>query len=137
MTNRRLTGARIRKNTTGDTMGQPVVHFEVIGKDGAALRSFYSDLFGWKIDANNPMNYGIVQREEGAAGIGGGIGAGPEGYPGHVTFYIGVPDVEDALAKAEGLGGSRVMGPEKVMEDIEIGLFNDPEGHLIGVVKTS
>ncbi|MGH3514378.1 MAG: VOC family protein, partial [Pseudonocardiaceae bacterium] len=59
------------------------------------------------------------------------------GYPGHVTFYIGVPDVEAALAKAESFGGSRVMGPEKVMEEIEIGLFNDPEGHLIGVVKTS
>ncbi len=122
-------------------MGQPVVHFEVIGQDGPGLRSFYSDLFGWKIDADNPMNYGVVQREGGAsadgAGIGGGIGVGPEGYPGHVTFYIGVPDVEAALAKAESLGGSRVMGPEKVMEEIEIGLFNDPEGHLIGVVKTS
>ncbi len=116
-------------------MGQPVVHFEVIGQDGAALRSFYSDLFGWKIDADNPMNYGTVSAD--GAGIGGGIGVGPEGYPGHVTFYIGVPDVEAALAKAESLGGSRVMGPEKVMEEIEIGLFNDPEGHLIGVVKTS
>jgi len=117
------------------------VHFEVIGTDAAALRSFYSDLFGWKIDAGNPMNYGIVQREGGASGegtgIGGGIGAAPEGYPGHVTFYVGVPDVEAALAQAEGLGGSRVMGPETVMEQIEIGLFNDPEGHLIGVVKTS
>jgi hypothetical protein len=28
------------------------------------------------------------------------------------------------------------MGPEKVMEDVEIGLFNDPEGHLVGVVRT-
>ena len=37
-------------------MGQPVVHFEVVGKDGAALQSFYSELFGWEIDANNPMN---------------------------------------------------------------------------------
>ncbi|MGB8960729.1 MAG: VOC family protein [Pseudonocardiaceae bacterium] len=117
-------------------MGQPVVHFEVIGQDGPALRSFYSDLFGWKIDADNPMSYGIVQREDGT-GIGGGIGVGPEGYSGHVTFYVGVPDVEAALAQAESLGGSRVMGPEKVMEHIEIGLFNDPEGHLIGVVKTS
>lgn len=116
-------------------MGQQVVHFEVIGQDGPVLRSFYSDLFGWKIDADNPMNYGTVSAD--GAGIGGGIGVGPEGYPGHVTFYIGVPDVEAALAKAEGLGGSRVMGPEKVMEEIEIGLFNDPEGHLIGVVKTS
>lgn len=116
-------------------MARPVVHFEVIGKDGAGLRSFYSDLFGWKIDTDNPMNYGIVSAD-GGPGIGGGIGVGPEGYAGHVTFYVGVPDVEAALAQAESLGGSRVMGPEKVMEDIEIGLFNDPEGHLIGVVKT-
>ena len=120
-------------------MGQPVVHFEVMGKDGPALRSFYSDLFGWKIDADNPLNYGTVQRDENitadGTGIGGGIGQVPEGYSGHVTFYIEVPDIEAALAKAESLGGSRVMGPE-VMEQVEIGLFNDPEGHLVGVVKT-
>ncbi len=115
-------------------MGRPVVHFEVMGKDGAGLRSFYSGLFGWTINADNPMNYGTVPAD--GAGIGGGIGVVPEGYGGHVTFYVGVPDVEAALAQAESLGGSRVMGPEKVMEDIEIGLFHDPEGHLIGVVKT-
>ena len=45
--------------------------------------------------------------------------------------------MEASLAKAESLGGSRVMGPEKIMDMIEIGLFNDPEGHLIGVVKTA
>jgi predicted enzyme related to lactoylglutathione lyase len=48
-----------------------------------------------------------------------------------------VADVESALAKAESLGGLRVMGPEKVMEEVEIGLFEDPEGHLVGVVKTA
>ena len=121
-------------------MGQPVVHFEIIGKDGEKLRSYYSELFGWEIDADNPMNYGVVQREGNTnpdgIGIGGGIGGpGPDDYPGHVTFYVEVPDVEAALAKAEGLGGSRVMGPEQMDEGIEIGLFNDVEGHLVGVVK--
>ena len=48
-----------------------------------------------------------------------------------------MPDVEAALAKAESLGGSRMMGPETVMDSVEIGLFNDPEGHLVGVVKTA
>jgi predicted enzyme related to lactoylglutathione lyase len=122
-------------------MGQPVVHFEVVAKDGEKLKSYYSDLFGWKIDSNNPMNYGLVTREgnvnaEGV-GIGGGVGTGPEGYDGHVTFYVEVPDVEAALAKAESLGGSRMMGPEQVMEGLEIGLLNDPEGHVIGVVKSA
>jgi len=117
-------------------VGQPVVHFEVVGRDGGVLRSFYSDLFGWKIDTNDEMNYGMVSQESNGGGIGGGIGQGPEGYAGHVTFYVGVPDVEAALAEAERLGGTRMMGPETVMEGIEVGLFNDPEGHTVGLIKT-
>jgi uncharacterized protein len=120
-------------------MGQPVVHFEVIGKDGEKLRSYYSELFGWEMDADNPMNYGTVDRESNLSaegiGIGGGVGVGPEGYDGHVTFYVEVPDVEAGLAKAESLGGTRTMGPAKVTEGVEIGMFTDPEGHLIGLFK--
>jgi uncharacterized protein len=120
-------------------MGQPVVHFEVIGKDAQALHRYYAELFGWDIDANNPMGYGIVAREGNVnadgVGIGGGVGGGPEGYDGHVTFYVEVPDVEAALTKAESLGGTRVMGPDQPMEGLEIGLFTDPEGHVVGVVK--
>jgi uncharacterized protein len=123
-------------------MGQPVVHFEVIGKDGEKLQGYFSELFGWEIESDNPMGYGIVQREgntnaEGA-GIGGGVGGGPEGYDGHVTFYVEVPDVEAALAKAESLGGKRIMGPDEVPGmGIVLGHFSDPEGHVIGVVQGS
>jgi uncharacterized protein len=121
-------------------MGQPVVHFEVIGKDGDKLRKYYSELFGWEIDSNNEMNYGMVARDsnlaaDGNPGIGGGVAGGPPGYEGHVTFYVAVPDVEEALAKAESLGGKRIMGPEKIMDMVELGQFSDPEGHVIGVVK--
>jgi predicted enzyme related to lactoylglutathione lyase len=122
-------------------MGQPVVHFEVLAKDGDRLKSYYAELFGWQIDSNNPMGYGIVDRESNVnadgVGIGGGIGPAPEGYDGHVTFYVEVPDVEAALANAERLGGTRMMGPDQVMEGLEIGLFNDPEGHLVGLVKSA
>ncbi len=120
-------------------MGQPVVHFEVIGKDGEKLQGYYSKLFGWQIDSNNPMNYGMVQREgntnSDGVGIAGGVAAGPERYDGHVTFYVEVPDVEAALAKAEELGGTRVMGPDEVMEGLVLGHLQDPEGHLVGVVS--
>ena len=122
-------------------MGQPVVHFEIVGKDGEKLRSYYSELFGWEFgDTVGPTNYAVTPREGNTnadgAGVGGGIGTGPEGYDGHVTFYVEVPDVEAALAKAEEMGGSRMMGPEEMGEvGITIGLFTDPEGHVIGVVK--
>jgi uncharacterized protein len=122
-------------------MGQPVVHFEVIGKDAEKLQGYYGELFGWQIDTNNPMKYGVVQRDGNTnadgVGIGGGVGAGPEGYDGHVTFYVEVPDVEAALAKAEELGGTRLMGPDDVMGGLVIGQFADPEGHMIGVMHNS
>ncbi|MGH2846987.1 MAG: VOC family protein, partial [Thermoleophilaceae bacterium] len=72
------------------------------------------------------------------AGIGGGVGVGPEGYEGHVTFYVEVPDVEAALAKAQELGGSRLMGPDEVPgAGIVLGHFADPEGHMVGLVQGS
>lgn len=124
-------------------MGSPVVHFEVLGKDGAKLRDYYSELFGWEIDANNPMNYGIIDREanlnEDGIGIGGGVGTGPDqSYEGHVTFYVEVPDVEASLARAEELGGTRSFGPHELSEvGITIGMLTDPEGHMIGVMSES
>jgi predicted enzyme related to lactoylglutathione lyase len=114
-------------------MAHPVVHFEVIGKDGPKLQKYYADLFGWQIDANNPMNYGLIT--DSGNGVGGGIAAGPEGYEGHVTFYVQVPDVEAALAKAESLGGARIFGPETIMENVTLGQFTDPEGHVIGLTQ--
>ena len=87
------------------------------------------------------MNYGMVEgrgqpgSRTGSFGIGGGV-AGPDGLRRtRVTFYVAVPDVEAALAKAESLGGSRVMGPQKVKDEVELGQFKDPEGNLIGLVK--
>ena len=122
-------------------MGQPVVHFEVISKDGAAAQAFYGDLFGWEMDADNPMNYGIIAREtaqtEDGIGIGGGVAGGPEGYDGHVTFYVQMDDVEAGLAKAESLGGTRVFGAEEVMPGLVIGQFLDPDGHLVGIVNAA
>jgi predicted enzyme related to lactoylglutathione lyase len=121
-------------------MGQPVVHFEIVGQDAAKLQDYYAQLFGWEIDANNPMHYGLVPREghvnADGVGIGGGISAGPEGYGGHVTFYVEVPEAEAAMAQAEDLGGTRMMGPEEVMDGLVIGLFTDPEGHVIGVIES-
>jgi predicted enzyme related to lactoylglutathione lyase len=112
-------------------------------EDPAKLRSYYSELFGWEFDANAPVaeavsqsgNYGFVSRNTTSDGTGipGGVGGGL-GYDSHVIFYVGVPDVEAALQKAESLGGTRRMGPEKNPgANLVVGHFTDPEGHLIGL----
>jgi predicted enzyme related to lactoylglutathione lyase len=85
------------------------------------------------------MSYGLVPREDNlnadGIGIGGGVAQGPDGYEGHVMFYVEVPDLEATLSQAETLGGQRVFGPDKVMDGLVIGQFTDPEGHLIGVIQ--
>ena len=113
-------------------MGQPVVHFEVVGKDVEKLRSFYSEIAGWDFDtvAGGPTEYSTVAREKNlnadGAGIGGGIGEGPEGYEGHVTFYIEVPTSAPRSIRSRSWEERR-MGPETPVEGLTIGLFNDPE----------
>jgi uncharacterized protein len=124
-------------------VGQPVVHFEIIGRHPAMLRRYYGELFGWEFSTEDavteavsqPGNYGFVDAS-GSGGINGGVGGG-EDYPGRVLFYVGVPDVEVALRKAESLGGIRRMGPEGVPGRLVVGQFTDPEGHLIGVAGTA
>jgi uncharacterized protein len=120
-------------------MGRPVVHFEVVARDGEKLQSYYAELFDWQVNAENEMKYGLVDREANSnaegIGLGGGIGQGPEGYGGHVTFYVEVANVEDALSKAESLGGTRVMGPETIMGRMVLGQFKDPEGNVIGLIE--
>jgi predicted enzyme related to lactoylglutathione lyase len=117
-------------------MANPVVHFEVIGKDPDKLRDYYGQLFGWSFtEPMGPTNYTTVEDPN---GIGGGIGGVPEGYDGHVTWYVQVEDVEATLSQAESLGGQRMMGPDQVPGvGIVIGLLQDPEGHVIGVMSPS
>ncbi|MBC8092618.1 MAG: glyoxalase [Pseudonocardia sp.] len=119
-------------------MGQPVVHFEIVGNDPVMLRSFYGTLFGWEFavgDAateavSRPGEYGFVEN----AGIYGGVGGHDDR---RVLFYIGVPDVEAALQQAEQLGGTRTMGPEGTPGMLVVGHFTDPEGQLIGVAGSA
>jgi predicted enzyme related to lactoylglutathione lyase len=114
-------------------MGNPVVHFQIVGKDAQALQSFYKDAFDWQIEPAIP-GYSMAY-PGGDGGIDGGIGAAPDGSEGHVTFYVAVPDLEATLSKIESLGGSTVMGPEDVPDGPSIAMFADPEGYVVGLIK--
>jgi predicted enzyme related to lactoylglutathione lyase len=131
--------ARATKNS--DAAPRPVAWFEVTGKDGARLRSFYSDLFGWKThDVAPGADFGVTDRPD--DGIGGGMGAIPNSGPGHVTFFVEVTDLEATLREVERLGGKTIAGPRSFPDrrpssrgkgTVTFAYFKDPEGHLIGL----
>jgi predicted enzyme related to lactoylglutathione lyase len=113
--------------------GPGVVHWEVQARDQAAQQRFFGELFGWKIDANNPTGYGMVTAY-GEKSIGGGIGAAPTGEPPRVIFYVGVPSIDATLAKVAALGGHTAM-PRTDLGMVIMAQFLDPEGNLIGLVE--
>ena len=115
-------------------MTRPVVFFEIRGRDSKRLREFYASLFGWKIDANNPMGFGRVEPGIGGPeeGVGGAIAQGETPL---VTIYVQVVDLNETLAKAEEMGGKAVMQPMDIPDGPTIAVFEDPEGNTIGLVK--
>jgi uncharacterized protein len=115
-------------------MPNPVVHFEVTGQDGKKLQEFYSKTFGWNVNADNPMNYGIVEGQEG--GIGGGISAGDGGTK-QVTFYIAVDNPQAYLDKIESKGGKTVMPVTEIPGMVILAQFADPEGNVVGLVDAN
>lgn len=114
-------------------MPNPVVHFEVLGKDAEALQAFYGKVFDWELNPVMPTYAMVSTGAEG--GIAGGVGAPPDGSTGHVTFYVEVDDLAKALEQIESAGGRTIQPPMDVPNGPSIALFADPEGHVIGLVK--
>ena len=112
-------------------MANPVIHFEIHG--GASNQNdFYKDVFGWEVDANNPMNYGIVKTGS-AEGIGGGLTDSDQAPT--VMIYIQADDLGAMLKKVEDAGGKTAMPPTDVPGGPTIAMFTDPSGNKIGLVK--
>jgi len=112
-------------------MGAKVIHVEVTGKDGPKLQKFYSDIFGWNLDTNNPGGYGMYRQED---GLTGGIGAAQDGGAGNVTFYVHTDNPQAVLDKVAASGGQVIMPLTEVAPETTVAMFTDPEGHVVGIM---
>jgi predicted enzyme related to lactoylglutathione lyase len=115
-------------------LGQPIVHFEIIGKDASAARKFYAELFDWKIGQPMPDMgfYSLV--DAGSSGLAGGIGQEPDGST-RATIYVQVPNLQSTLDQAVAMGGRVVMPPMEIPGVTTIALLADPDGNVVGLVK--
>jgi hypothetical protein len=114
-------------------MGNPIVHFEIIGGDAPRLKEFYTQLFDWKIGELIPDmgNYGLIDGE--SSGLPGGIGQSDDGP--RSTVYAQVPDLQAALDKAVALGGTVVMPPTEIPGVVTMAMFSDPAGNVVGMIQ--
>ncbi|MFI5382997.1 MAG: VOC family protein [Methanosarcina thermophila] len=93
-----------------------IVHFDIPADDLERAKSFYSKLFGWKFEKPiETMEYYLIDTEdlEGKRGPGGGLGKRGSAEQ-KITNFIGVPSVDEYLAKIEKLGGKALMAKTAV-----------------------
>lgn len=115
-------------------MGAPVTWFEVNSSDAQAVREFYAELFGWKLQVLEEANYALVDTGvEGA--IGGGIGEAQG--PNQVIFYIQVDDPQAYLDRIEQAGGRTVVPVTEIPNMVTFAQFSDPQGNVVGLVKST
>ena len=115
-------------------MPNPIVHWELNTKDAKKTKEFMASLFGWHVDSNNPMDYGMIDTHT-EKGLNGGIQDSDQAPKG-TTVYIEVDDLQAYLDKAESLGGKTVMPIVVVPNMVTMAMFSDPQGNVFGLVKS-
>jgi predicted enzyme related to lactoylglutathione lyase len=115
-------------------MGRPVIQFQILSKNPDRSTEFYTSLFDWKTDDNNPLGYRTLSTLS-ERGINGGIWpAPPEGHS-FVQLFVEVDDVTAYLDRATALGGTVVMPKQALPGGEQMGVFTDPEGIPVVVFK--
>ncbi len=108
-------------------MNHTICHFEIPAEDVKKLTSFYSKLFGWKIN-KAAEDYYLID----TGGVGGGIIE--KKHPNHQPAnYILVESVEEYSKKAEELGGKVVMSKTPVPGMGWFAVLIDPEGNQLAL----
>ena len=105
-----------------------ICHFEIGCRDSARAKDFYSKLFEWRFEKAGPGE--MIRTGDDVGGHINSLGHEPHNY---TIFYIMVDDLAASIAKAESLGGKKLVGPVPVPGSGTFAWIADPEGNTIGV----
>lgn len=115
-------------------MGRPVMRWQILAKDPDRAAKFYATLFGWTVNADNPLGYRAIDTGS-TRGIPGGIWPSPPEGHSFVQLFVEVDDVGAHLGRAEALGARVVIPAQKLPDGEEMAVLVDPEGVPFAVFR--
>jgi uncharacterized protein len=108
-------------------MPNPVTHFQILSPAPDEHAAFYRSLFGWSIDAANPLGY--RQLDTGTErGIQGGIWPAPPQASAFVQLFVEVEDLDASVQKAVELGSKAIIPPQTLPQGDRMAVLMDPHG---------
>jgi predicted enzyme related to lactoylglutathione lyase len=114
-------------------MTNPVIHFEIGGRDLGRMAAFYGELFDWRLQPAGP-EYSLVPAGGDGVGIGGGLMQTRDRMPSYVTVYVAVDDLRATLDRARELGAETVVEPMAIPGIGQFAMFRDPDANMIGLL---
>jgi uncharacterized protein len=114
-------------------MGDPVVQWQIVTKEPQKHAAFYAQVFGWKIDSDNPLGYRVADPES-ARGISGGFWPAPPEAMAFVQLFVEVNDIAETVKKVTANGGSVLITPQTLPAGEQMAVLRDPLGLTFGVV---
>lgn len=110
-----------------------IVWFEIPADDVGRAKTFYSELFGWKIEKfPGPMEYWHIDTGGGDESLDGGLMKRQNPQQG-ITNYILVPSVDEYVVKVQRLGGKVCMAKTAVPEMGFFAVCQDPEKNTFAI----
>lgn len=116
---------------------------EIASTDAEKCKSFYSNVFGWMFEKSpntgDEMDYyecsssGGVEKDAAlyemkAEMFGGHL------PPAHISLYVAVDDIDQAVARTTELGGAIIFGPYDIPNVGRMAVINDPTGAAITLI---
>ncbi|HEV8238764.1 MAG TPA: VOC family protein [Thermoanaerobaculia bacterium] len=114
-----------------------VLWYELLTSDVDAAERFYTTVVGWTVTPfkGGDQRYDMWTRS-GDVPI-GGVMKIPEGMgaPPHWVMYVGVPNLEEGVARVEKLGGSALSPLIEVPEVGRMRTMKDPQGAMFSLYE--
>lgn len=110
------------------------VHFEIPAENTERAMKFFGDVFGWNFQEYG-NGYFMAMTGEGM-GINGAIYQRQKDTDG-VVNSVGVPSVDEFVAKIEEAGGTVVMEKTEIGEHGWYAMFKDTEGNVHGLWQSN
>ena len=113
-----------------------MIHFEINCDDTSRAKVFYEKVFNWKIEKSEiPMDYWMITAgSEEEPGINGGLQKREEASD-EVFSYIGVPSIDETVAKIEKNGGEILKQKSPIPGIGHYAFFKDSEGNRLGIFE--
>lgn len=111
-------------------------HFEINADDPLRAKSFYENVFKWKIEKwEGPLEYWLINAgDEDEPGINGGLQK-RENKEDAITNYITVKSVDDIIKKIEENGGKIIKPKSPIPRVGYYAIFKDTEGNRLYLME--